>query len=71
MLEGHLLFLTNKGEITSCNELAKWNPPFAIQYLAPSGPEYDVNAILFENPFDIKLYSNWTLQCTLVVIFLL
>lgn len=71
MLEGHLLFLTNTGEITSFNELAKSNPPFAIQYLAPSGPEYDVNAILFEDPFDIQRYSNWSLQSTLVVIFLL
>ena len=71
MLEGHLLFLTNTGEITSFNELAKSNPPFAIQYLAPSGPEYDVGAILFENPFDIQHYSNWSLQCTWVVIFLL
>ena len=71
MLEGHLLFLTNTGEITSFNEHAQSNPPFAIQYLAPSGPEYDVNAILFENPFDIQHYSSWSLQCTFVVIILL
>ena len=35
------------------------------------GSEYDVNAILFEDPFDIQRYSNWSLQCTWVVIFLL
>lgn len=70
MLEGHLFFLTSTGRITSFDDQAKSNPPYAIQYLAPSGPEYDINAILFEEPFDIQQYSTWSLQCTFVIILL-
>ena len=70
MLEGHIFFLTSTGRITSFDDQAKSNPPYAIQYLAPPGPEYDINAILFEEPFDIQQYSTWSLQCTFVIILL-
>ena len=68
ILGGHLMFITKEGKITSFDYFANSIPPYGVQYLAPLGPEYDVESILFDGPFDIRQYRHWVLNCKIAMI---